>query len=175
MPGTLLQRIGADTIEELEKAAAHRQSEAARLLPPERRGALYLSGYVIEIRLKCACYRLAAVPDTWNLDSPQPGHLLSPRREAENQIKALLGVTAPKSVGHHLDGWVRLLIQTRASSTLGPFPARFAKTLNDHVQKAALHWKEILRYHGNLPYHHEVTAAAAAAEWLTHNYATLWS
>jgi hypothetical protein len=46
----------------LEAAVTRRHAEAFALAPAEPLGAIYLFGYTIEIRLKCAYYRLEGIP-----------------------------------------------------------------------------------------------------------------
>src|SRR6266542_2523497 len=114
MPLTLKTRTGRDTIRKLEAAATRRYAEASRLTTHEPLGALYLFGYVVEIRLKAAYYRLAGLGATDDLGHRPPGAIGSPRELAEGQIRTILGLQGRSSVGHHLNGWVQLIISTRS-------------------------------------------------------------
>ena len=100
----------------------------------------------------------------------------SPRKIAQNQIVALLGLGHPGAAGHHLVGWATLVAHTRAAhAALAPFPAAFERKLLDHAQAAARHWRETLRYRANRPYHEELAEVVAAATWVRRNYRSLWS
>jgi hypothetical protein len=70
---TLKARIGSDTVKKLEAAATRRLAEAVSLSPSEPLGAVYLFGYTVEIRLKCAYYRLVSVPLYHDLNTPVIG------------------------------------------------------------------------------------------------------
>jgi hypothetical protein len=175
VPRILLNRIGDDTLAKLEAAATRRHAEARRLRPHEPLGALYLYGYTIEMRLKAAYYRLTGVPNHWKIDSLIVPNPHSPRKTAQNLIKNLVGLAHAGEAGHHLIGWARLVTDTRVSHVLGPFDAQFETLLRDHVQAAARHWREILRYRANRPYHEELDEVANAADWLQRNFRRLWS
>lgn len=175
MPPTLRSRIGQDTVAKLERAATRRFVEAMHLESDEPLGAIYLYGYVIEMRLKAAYYRLAGVPNHADLNVPLPGSTLSPRKAAELNIKTLLGQGAAGAVGHHLTGWATLLIATRAATLRRSYEISFRDALLDHVKNAALCWTEVLRYRANKPYDEERKVVAQAAGWLKHNYRHLWT
>ena len=172
---TLNARKGTDTLKRLEAAVTRRHAEALSLAPTEPLGAIYLFGYTIEIRLKCAYYRLEGIPLNHNLNAPLPGNIDSPFKLASMEIKRLLGPTAPNTVGHHLPGWGSLVIAARAGSPLGSFDVPFRKALLLHTKNVFLCWSEILRYRANKPYDKESEAVADAAQWLRKNYRRLWS
>lgn len=175
MPLTLKSRIGHDSIAKMEAAATRRYAEAQRLSVAEPLGAIYLFGYTVEMRLKTACYRLANVPPGHNIEQPLPGAFQSPRKQAENQIRTLLGLPPGTPVGHHLDGWMALLADTRALHALGALDAVIQGRLIPLVQSASLCWTEILRYRATRPYDEESEAVAAAARFLKVRYRRLWS
>lgn len=168
MPTSLIQRIGHDTLQKLESAAKRRHREGDRLRSAgERLGALYMYGYTIEIRLKTAYYRLAGVP----LNKPMA---MSTRGQAERLVKELHGPTG-LSAGHDLIGWALLVEQTRVNHSFGPLGPRFAMNLRNHVQGAAGHWRELLRYRANRPYASELEAVFLVAKWVRRNHRELWS
>ena len=156
MPRILLNRIGDDTLAKLEAAATRRHAEARRLKPHEPLGALYLYGYTVEMRLKAAYYRLTGVPDHWNIETPIAPNPHSPRKTAQNLIKDLVGLVHAGEAGHNLIGWAPAVTDMRVAHALGPFDAHFETSLRDHTQSAARHWREILRYRANRPYHEEL-------------------
>jgi hypothetical protein len=171
MPLTLKTRIGTDTPGKLEAAATRRYAEAIHLLEDEPLGAIYLLGYTIEMRLKAAHYRLVGIPLNADISAPIRPNNLSPRKLAEDQVRAILGSVGP--VGHHLLGWARLVIDDRVQTGL---PALASQSiLMKHVGEASLCWTESLRYHANKPYDDEVEAMKAAASWMRQNYRRLWS
>lgn len=178
MPKTLLERIGPDTLAKLEEAATRRYAAAVKLTGDEPLSALYLFGYAIEMRLKAAYYRLAALAERWNISQPLPGNPDSPRAIAEREIKRLrpLWGLPPRSVvGHDLGGWAILVIETRAHHTLGGLDGELRDEFWGHVQRAEMHWSQILRYRPNKPYDYELEYVAAAAGWMKQNYRGLWS
>src|ERR1700727_163560 len=99
---TLNARKGTDTVKRLEAAVTRRHAEALSLAPVEPLGAIYLFGYTIEIRLKCAYYRLEGIPLDHDLNSPLPGNSDSPFWLATSEIKRILNPNPPRNVGHHL-------------------------------------------------------------------------
>src|SRR5690349_13713108 len=177
MPRVLLNRVGPDSLAKLEAASALRFREAVKLQAQgERLGALYLYGYTIEMRLKAAYFRLAGVADNADLSQRPAAGAQSPRYAAEVQIRGLLGLNPGTSVGHHLEGWVRLLVDTRANHlVVAPFDVVFETELSDHVQAAARQWREFLRYRANRPYDDELTDVTGAARWIGRHYNQLWS
>ena len=177
MARVFLNRIGDDTLAKLEAAATMRFREARKLQGQgERLGALYLYGYTIEMRLKAAYYRLAGLGDNDDLSQRLAPGAQSPRSAAEAQIRALPGLNPGASVGHHLEGWVRLLVRTRSSHrVVPPYGNVFEQQLSDHVQAAARQWKEYLRYRANRPYDEELRDVTDAARWIGRNYHKLWS
>ncbi|MGA2497261.1 MAG: hypothetical protein ABSH20_05945 [Tepidisphaeraceae bacterium] len=138
-------------------------------------GSIYLLGYTIEIWLKAAYYRLKGVPPNADLARPIPPNTDSPRKLAEQRIKALLGPSAPKAIGHFLIGWAELVIDARSTSPHGPYATIFRDDRRDYVKDAALCWTESLRYHANKPHNQEMHAVADAARWLKSQYRQLWS
>jgi hypothetical protein len=175
MPLPLRSGTGRDTIRKLEAAATRRYAEASRLSADEPLGALYLFGYVVEIRLKTAYYRLMGLAPDDLLDDRPAGAIGSPRALAEGQVRTLLGLGPGAPVGHNLNGWVQLIVSARTGHALGPLGADFEKELVDRVGEAAKCWAEFLRYRANRPYNRESEAVTAAARFLKLKYRTLWS
>ena len=171
---TLNARKGADTLRKLEAAAIRRHAEAMVLVDREPLGAIYLHGYAIEMRLKCAYHRLERIPLGHDLNSPLSGNTESPFQLATKEIKRLLGAGAPRAVGHHLQGWASLVIAGRSGSGLKALDFEFRDELLERVKNVSLCWSEILRYRANKPYDSEVKTVAGAAHWLKDNYKRLW-
>jgi hypothetical protein len=127
------------------------------------------------LRLKAAYYRLAGVPENWDIEMPIRPNPFSPRKVAQNTIKHLLGLAHSGEAGHNLVGWSRLLIDTRSAHGLGAFDPAFERALGDQVRAVARQWREILRYRANRPYNGESADVISAARWIKARYRRLWS
>ena len=176
MPLTLVRRSGCDSLGKLEASVLLRMREAEALyLGGQRLGAVYLYGYVIEISLKTAYYRVIG------LVSATVIHKQLHRLPAENAIKALIGLPShpqgAASPGHNVIGWARLLEQERATPAPGrvPLDANLATELHNRMQDVFNCWAEFLRYRANLPYNEEVQTMRDSARWIRRHYANLWS
>lgn len=176
MPLTLVQRSGRDSLGKLESAAVFRMREAEALYADgQRLGAVYLYGYVIEISLKAAYYRVIGLVPSTLIDK----HLH--RLPAENAIKAMTGLPShlqgPASAGHNVVGWARLLDQQRAAPGVGgvPLDPSLAAKLHNRMQDVFHCWAEFLRYRANRPYHQEVETIRESARWIRRRYRELWS
>jgi hypothetical protein len=144
-------------------------------LAGQRLGAIYLYGYVIEISLKTAYYRvIGLVPATVI-------HKQLHRLPAENAIKAMTGLPShlqgAPSAGHNVIGWARLLEQERAVASPGrvPLGANLATERHNRMQDVFDCWAEFLRYRHNLPYNQEVQTMRESARWIRRHYTNLWS
>ncbi len=101
MPPATPNLYGADTISEFLSAAQQRFDEADALVGAGfHGGAIYLYGYVAEMVLKAACYRL------WGLGPNDPLEGMRPIMEAWIAEYAL-NKTRKVRV-HDLDAWARL-------------------------------------------------------------------
>jgi hypothetical protein len=176
MPLTLVGRSGSDTLSKLEAAAVLRMREAERLyLAGQRLGAIYLYGYVIEISLKTAYYRVIGLTSATLIDPRLH------RFAAEKVIRAMAALPAhpqgPPMAGHHLIGWARLLSQVRALPVPGrsPLDAAIATELLKQMRDVFNCWAEFLRYRANRPYNEEVQKMRETAKWIRRNYRKLWS
>jgi hypothetical protein len=176
MPLTLVRRSGRDSLGKLEAAAIGRMREAEALfVAGQRLGAVCLYGYVIEISLKTAYYRLIGLVPATLVDK----HLH--RFPAENSIKAMVGLPAhppgPTIAGHNVIGWARLLHDHRSAPLPGrvPLDAKLATELHGRMQDAFNCWAEFLRYRANVPYNKEVQTMWDSARWIRRHYRELWS
>lgn len=135
-------------------------------------GAIYLYGYVIEISLKAAYYRIIGLVPTTLIDTRLH------RGPAQQVIRNMQGLpTHPQgaaSAGHNLIGWARLLEQERANS-MTPLAANFATQLHRLIQDVFECWAEFLRYRANRLYDQEVETVRHAAMWIRRRYSALWS
>ncbi|MFI5378994.1 MAG: hypothetical protein ACHRHE_06845 [Tepidisphaerales bacterium] len=172
----LVERAGNDTLGKLEAAALSRMREAEALYSAgQRLGAVYLYGYVIEISLKAACYRIIGLVPGTVIDRKLH------RRPAEDAIENMKTLpTHPHGgllPGHNFVGWARLVEQERASPARGlaPLNGSLTKQLCNWTQNAFDCWAEFLRYRANRPYNHEVQTMRNSAQWIRRNYRNLWS
>jgi hypothetical protein len=173
---TLVKRSGSDSLGKLEKAARARMRDAEAL---HQRGhclaAVYLYGYVIEISLKTAYYRLIGLTPSTSINR------LLHRRPAEDLIKKMGGLPAhpqgPTIAGHNVIGWARLIDQERSStkSICTPFDLGFANELHRRMQDVFSCWAEFLRYRANRPYNEEVANVRNTARWIRRHWKKLWS
>ena len=126
--------------------------------PALRHGAIYLFGYVAELVLKAAYFRLRpanalgtiAIPDMHN---------------ARNRATSHFHVHWPGTNLHFLPGWANLLVHER--HLLGqPYAPPFATSLVAQVNRLTLLWTESIRYYYSRPVLAEVGVAHTAARWL---------
>jgi len=165
---TLISRVSNfDTWAELQRAADERYWDGMSLAtdPEDRRcGALYLWGYVAEMLLKVAYYRIRSVPYGEDLRNELAGM----------RDRALaLGFTW-RGNWHNLESLVSLLIQER--STRGrPLDAYFAEELRHHIDAIAENWSETLRYKDVRALPEETALVFRSLDWLRSHVTELWS
>jgi hypothetical protein len=162
----LLARLQAlepnETWPGLEMAARERYWDGVDLAtsPASRRtAAIYLLGYVAEMLLKVAFYRVSGVP---------PGQHVVPA-----MIKNHSAWKGKKN-RHDLENLVDLLSAERASKGLHLDPG-FAAQLNDCIQTLAGHWRETLRYRHTPATQTELVEVYQNVDWLFANATLLWS
>ena len=116
-------------------------------------GSLYLLGYVVEMVLKVAFFRLRAWPVAQAVDlSVIRTHAVWRRTSNLHDVEAL----------------AQVLIQERAQRGL-PFDPVFAGVLTQHVRVLASHWKETLRYCHSTAREDEVAEVFQSADWVLAN------
>lgn len=176
MPLTLVGRSGRDTLGKLEAAAILRMREAEALRVSGRRlGAIYLYGYVIEITLKAAYYRVIGLVPATTIDNNLH------RKPAETAIKAMYGLPSHlqgrTSGGHNVIGWAFLLNRERGVPAPGrvALNAQLAGELHNRMQDVFTCWAEFLRYRANCPYTQEVDTMRSTARWIRRRYRNLWN
>ncbi len=173
MRTNLVIRAGADTPGKLEAAARGRFQEA-RLLQAQGHwlGAVYLYGYVIEMTLKSAYYRVIGLTSATLIDYRHH------RKPAEVAIADLPDLPrhqiGKQPAGHHLVGWATLLHDTRSRPGFQAMDQKLADLMHQHVNQAFACWAEFLRYHANRPYESELRIMFEAARWYRRNASRLW-
>jgi hypothetical protein len=125
---------------------------------PRRTAAIYLLGYVAEILLKMAFFRVAGF---------LPGQAV--------ELRAITAHAAwTRSNLHNLDALADLLIAERATRDRALDPA-FAGQLKSCVLTIANHWGTTLRYKHTAAEQPELAEVYQNVEWLRANATLLWS
>lgn len=160
MPLRLPNRCGPDCIAGFRAAAVQRYRDACRLADGERRtGAVYLWGYSIEMLLKAAFFR------AFGYDDHRP--ITTADLRAAIQLAPSVGYTWPAGGNlHHLPAWGQLLVRVRSHLPSAAYSTRqFPGRILTRTVQAYQVWREMLRYHENRAYEHEVRTVRASAEW----------
>lgn len=122
-------------------------------------GAVYLLGYVVEMLLKTAYFRVTHVAVGENI-AP---HLQGARSQALRRGGNL----------HNLQSWVALLNDTRFVQGVA-WDVVTATVIESHVLTVDAHWRESLRYTSIVAARTELEEVFASAEWLLTNRELLW-
>ena len=146
----------------MEQAAAQRFWDALTLATGDaghEAGAIYLLGYVAEMLLKTAYFRVTGVPPSQNI-AP---HLTAARRNASWRGGNL----------HNLHSWFALLNDARFFRG-NPWGAVVAATIERRVLIVVSHWRESSRYTSLAATNAELEEAFVSVDWLLGNYDALW-
>lgn len=128
-----------------------------------RHGAVYLFGYVAEMLLKAAYFRLRPAGANGTITF---AHLQAARSRAIQ-----LQLHWPGNL-HSLVGWRNLLARERL--VMGaPFPQTFEIELFAQTTRLALLWSESMRYYHTKPTRVEIHDAHEAARWLLTRFSVL--
>ena len=167
MPFAAALRARPHTVGRFRLAAWGRYREAKELAlaaiqqndPALRHGAIYLFGYVAEMVLKAAYFRLCPTAD------PSGEIGVSDMHAARTRATNHFGVLWPGTNLHYLPGWVHLLTLERQAAGR-PYPQQFAIAVQSNTSDIALLWQEVIRYYDSSPSLAEIGAAHASARWL---------
>ncbi len=163
---SILSRItAAETWPEMEAAARRRFWEGfilATSLENGETGAIYLFGYVIEILLKTAYYKVDGVSREQDT------------RQTRNQAGIIASVYGVRGNDHDLTRWLFLLERVRLARG-NPFDSAFLGSVRYHVATVAVNWKETLRYRDIQPTDEELAQVYNSVEWVLRNSQALWS
>jgi hypothetical protein len=162
MPKRLLDRCRPDSIFEFRLAAQQRFQDGLALAPVGRRtAAIYLWGYAAEMTLKAAYFDLIGFP---------PNQIISKADlKGASANAAKLGFVWTGNF-HNLELWTQLLVLTRASTPGWRYTdVNFGNAVVARGRQLQRLWNEVLRYHKNVAYPHEVEQVQRAAEWLLLN------
>lgn len=161
----LLRMTEPDSIQRYERAAMARLRDGRLLRRSEREfWAIYTLGYVVELILKTAFFRLSGlrvsedVRPTLKLARPW-AKALQIRYEARNL--------------HDLMFWWSLLVCERGILDR-PYSKEFSRALSVRIVQVQKHWREDMRYYPSLVAGEEARRVAAAASWIVQHRADLW-
>jgi hypothetical protein len=150
-------------VQELELAAEARYREGLELMARGRHGAgIYLLGYVVEMRLKLACFRLMGASNTTPVDA---------LREAARRNAKHMGVAAKDESCHSLRFWFELVEQHRARSGRPSLAADYTRC----VERVYRTWWVEMRYHPDLATDRDMDQVHKDVSWLDSNYLALWT
>jgi hypothetical protein len=168
MPRRLLDRCQPDSIVEFLASARQRYNDGLTASAGGRRlAAIYLWGYSAEMTLKAAYFTLIGVGDVVPLT--MPGHI----RPAIARVRALHVAWPQRGEGHNVRAWAELLILERGAGTGAAYPPHFRDDVQENGQQLGQLWNEMLRYHKNVAYPHELRKVREAAEWFLVNHENL--
>lgn len=164
MPKLLASRLGEDTIEQFRAAASIRYEDAWELFRNGRgTAAIYLWGYVAEMTLKAAWFRLIGFGDTQAI-------LAKDLRDAVHMARTLHGIAWPQAGQYHaLFHWARLLTEHRRHLRRTYADPALGRSVLVHSQRVYERWRETLRYKRNRAYRFEVRTVAESTQWLLTN------
>jgi len=146
----------------MERASTQRFWDALALATGEAGhevGAIYLFGYVAEMLLKTAYFRVTGVP---------PGQDIAPHLTATRRNAFLRGGNL-----HNLPGWFDLLNDVRYFQGKA-WPVVTAALIERHVLTVNAHWRESLRYASLSATNAELEEVLTSVDWLLGNYNVLW-
>jgi len=151
-----------DTWPQMELVAEQRYWDGLTLALSDvgsKTSAIYLLGYVAEILLKTAYFRIIDIPPYENIASELRNATLSPYWREGNL--------------HNLRNWLSLLNEVRSIQGK-PWDPDLAATVDRNVLMVASHWQESLRYSYLPSTDLEVQETFASVDWLLMNYDILW-
>lgn len=155
-----------ETLQDFEVAADARYWDAVHLAVESRQhGAIYLFGYVAEIRLKLACFRIDRARPSDPIAS-----LLGPVRTYQRRYLPTL-----KTENYHsLEFWLYLLRHKR--TRLGqPLLPPFDQRLVQCVRRIHSSWRVEMRYRADSPSLQDMVNVYNDVSWLHTNAHLLWS
>jgi len=161
---TLAFRLGEDSISRFESAAPRRLAEAIHLLEGGKTlAAIYLFGYVAEMCMKAARYRLLGFQTSDEITTGM-------RRMIAGEDAGLPLNNFP----HDLEDEAVRLIYIRKKYAVG-FGSQMRADIQYHAIKLNSQWRPALRYRSTVPLPVEISSVRESAVWFEENYPKLWS
>lgn len=166
MPKALLDRCQPDSIREFRLAAAQRFSDGVSLARDDRRtAAIYIWGYAAEMMVKAGYFDAIGFSERQRIS-------LTDLRAAVASAQAI-GLTWQGNL-HSIKSWADLLVDARASNPTVRYQSpAFGNEVRRRSRSISVVWSEILRYHKNDAYEHEVERVRQATRWLLDHGAEL--
>lgn len=156
-----------DCIQEYEQAMSDRLWDGMSLWATSRDpGAVYMLGYVAEIAIKCAYFRVSGFTIVQPIGHPE-------LRTAQARAQ-VLGVTAPREGYHSIRFWRDLLIEHRHAAGR-PLAAATERELIVAVNAVYDHWWIEMRYKRAYSSRTDLEQLAAAVDWIDKNYVALYT
>ncbi len=161
--GLLNQTSSIDSIQEMEQAREDRFRDGLACAQSARFfAACYLLGYVIEMAMKLAYFRVRSVAITQNL----VGELKAARQMARKRGVRNL---------HDIAFWADTLISERRNMGR-PLETELAIELASRARQVSRDWAEVLRYRRSVPAEDAYVRLRTQVEWfLTVKQRELWS
>lgn len=154
----LSTRLGFDSIREWQRAATRQWNDAEILRKNKRRlAAVYLYGYVAEILIKGAHFRLYKSLD----DEIKP----------EDRTRAISN-SQPRTGHHDIAGWAKLLVQRRIEMGQ-PNSNPSGDEIINNANILYLNWRETIRYHATRVRVFELNQVREKTLWFRKNYPRL--
>ena len=162
---SLIDKIEDPTLSQIEKAATQRFAEAVWLVEGRHRlAAVYFFGYVVEIVLCLAYFRMKD-------SSPMVPIKSKDVNQAFKAAKSRNKTNGNKA--HPIDGWAKLLIEEQRSLHPPPFDEKLVLLIRERVSAIVDLWRPTLRYQSFDVSEEQVNAARHAADWFLKNSSRL--
>ncbi|MGN6624996.1 MAG: hypothetical protein ACTHLN_00125 [Tepidisphaeraceae bacterium] len=156
-----------ETLTDLDRACALRWREGDSLSEQHQYpGSVYLLGYVVEMRLKLASFRLLGA---------RPHDPAEVQRHRVDAWMRQYAPHVPKEGGHNVIYWAAF-IQLYRLATGRPLDLRCQRALRRHVYGAVYHdWKVEMRYRDSQSDAEAAWRLWSAAWWIEENWLTLYA
>lgn len=168
-PITPAERLPVDTIKTLSQAARKRYETATILHEMRPLAALYLYGYVAEMALAAAYFRIIGFQPHVPIDRDTRRRHMAEARQATALDKQPVMNNDP----HPLPGWARFIKLKRWSVELSPAESHRLNEAINRAQDVYHDWRPELRYKTRVPSAESLRTVRNAVEWLLLNYEKL--
>ncbi len=158
---SIIQHVGPDTISRLESDSKRRCAEADWLVEGKHYlAALYFYGYVAEITLGAAYFRLKG----WKTNESI----------SEADLKGALNRARPPSLmsdkSHPVDGLALLLIEEKAALYAPAYEKRIERLIRDRSSAIGENWGPKLRYRAIDVTEDQVSLVRTSAHWFDNSH-----